>query len=156
MNGAQGAFAQRVKDASKPRFRLWGFVLFTIACTVFYCHLAIVENDTAKRQQTSFATTHQCERRGRGNENWCHYSFAVGDEWYKGVSQAYPEVTFGQTVVVYYDSQDPRVNGLEDFSVKSRREERFVYILLLVLAVAGTILLRDEAPGGGSSDERVP
>jgi len=31
-----GAFAQRVKDAGKPRSRLWGFVLFTIACIVFY------------------------------------------------------------------------------------------------------------------------
>ena len=57
MNFAHGAFAQLIKDAGKPRSRLWGFVLFTIACIVFYGHRAIVENDTAKRQQTSFGTT---------------------------------------------------------------------------------------------------
>jgi hypothetical protein len=65
-------------------------------------------------------------------------------------------VTFGQTVVVYYDSQNPRVNGLEDFSGKSRKDERFVYILLLVLAATGTIMIWNEEPEGGSSDERVP
>jgi hypothetical protein len=156
VNFAHGAFAQRVKDAGKPRSRLWGFVVFTIACILFYGHRAIVENDTAKRQQTSFGTTDQCERRGKGYENWCHYSFAVGDLWYRGVSQTYPEVTFGQTVEVHYDSQNPRMNALEDFSGKSRKDERFVYILLLVLAATGTIMIWNEEPGGGSSDERVP
>jgi hypothetical protein len=149
-------FRTAEKDAGMPRSRLWGFVIFTIACIVFYGHSAIVENDTATRQQTSFGTTDQCERRGRGYENWCHYSFAVGDDWYRGVSQTYPEVTFGQTVEVYYDSQDPRMNTLEDFSGQSRKDERLVYILLLVLAAAGTFILWNEEPGGASPDERTP
>jgi hypothetical protein len=57
-----------VEHAGKPRSRLWGFVLFTIAFTVFYGHLAIVANETAKRQQTSVGT-YQCERCA-GYENW--------------------------------------------------------------------------------------
>jgi hypothetical protein len=72
------------------------------------------------------------------------------------VSAKYPEVTFGQTVEVYYDSQDPRMNTLEDFSGQSRKDERLVYILLLVLAAAGTFILWNEEPGGGSPDERTP
>jgi beta-lactamase regulating signal transducer with metallopeptidase domain len=59
-------------------------------------------------------------------------------------------VTFGQTVEVYYDSQNPRMNALEDFSARSRKDERFVYILLLVLAVTGTFILWNEEPRGAS------
>jgi hypothetical protein len=151
-----GTLSQRVKDGGKPRSRLWGFALITVACIVFYVHLAITENDAARRQRTSFGTTSQCERRGRGLENWCHYSFAVGDNWYRGVSQTYPEVTFGQTVEVYYDSQNPRMNALEDFSAKSRKDERFVYILLLVLAATGTFILWNEESRGASSDAQTP
>jgi hypothetical protein len=155
-NFARGALVQRVKDGGKPRSRFWGFVLFAVPCIVFYGHLAIIENDTAKRQQTSFGTTSQCERLGRGRENWCHYWFAVGDNWYRGVSQTYPEVTFGQTVEVYYDNQDPRINSLEDFSAKSRKDERFVYIFLLALAATGTFILWNEEPRGVSADEQSP
>ena len=124
--------------ADPPRSRLWGFLLFCIGCIVISGRLAIVENDAAQRQQTSFGTTDQCERRGRGSENWCHYSFAVGDDWYRGASETYPEVTFRQTVVVYYDTKNPRMNSLVDFSVKSRKDARLVYIFLLVLAATGT------------------
>jgi hypothetical protein len=150
VNFAHGALAQRVKDGGKPRSRFWGFVLITVACIVFEGHLAIIENDTAKRQQTCFGTTSQCERLGRGRENWCHYSFAVDDNWYRGASPTYPEVTFGQTVEVFYDRQNPRMNSLEDFSAKSRKHERFVYILLLILAATGTVMLWNEEPRGVS------
>jgi hypothetical protein len=130
--------------------------LVTGACIVYFGHLAIVENDTAKRQQTSFGTADQCERRGRGNENWCHYTFAVGDDWYRGVSETYPEVTFGQTVEVYYDRQNPQMNALEDFSDKSRKDERFVYMLLLVLAAAGTFTVWNEGSEGTSPNKPTP
>jgi hypothetical protein len=59
-------------------------------------------------------------------------------------------------VEVYYDSQNPRMNALEEFSGKSRKDERFVYILLLVLAAAGTFILSNEEPRGASPDERTP
>jgi len=156
VNFANGALAQRAKNVGKPGSRLWGFVLVAIGCIVFYGHLAIVENDTAKRQQTTFGTTNDCESRGRGNENWCHYTFAVGDDWYKGVSETYPEVTFGQTVQVYYDSQNPGMNALEDYSGRSRKDEHFVYIFLLVLAAAGTVILWNEGPKGTSPDQPTP
>jgi beta-lactamase regulating signal transducer with metallopeptidase domain len=59
-------------------------------------------------------------------------------------------------VEVYYDSQNPRINGLEDFSAKSRKDERFVYILLLILAATGTFILWNEEPRGISPDEPTP
>jgi len=100
----------------------------------FFGYRAVVENDISSRQQTSFGTIGQCEHRGRGNANWCHYSFVIDDDWYPGVSKADPEVTFGQTVDVYYDSRDPKLNALEDFSKQSRVNEHYVYAFLFQLA----------------------
>jgi hypothetical protein len=115
-------------------------------CIVFFGYRASVENDSASRQQTSFGTIAQCEQRGRGNENYCHYTFPVGDEQYAGVSIAEQGVGFGQTAMVYYDSQDPRVSALEDFSEQSRKSMRFVYFLLLTLAATVAFILLDRAP----------
>lgn len=103
-------------------------------CIFFFGYRAVVENDISSRQQSSFGTIGQCEHRGKGNQNWCHYSFVVGDDWYLGLSKADPEVTFGQTVDVYYDSRNPKVNALEDFSKQSRVNEHCVYAFLFVLA----------------------
>ena len=102
--------------------------------------------DSASRQQTSFGTIVQCEQRGRGHENYCHYTFPVGDEQYTGVSKAGQGAKFGQTAIVYYDSQDPEVSALEDFSKQSRESMRFVYVLLLTLAATVAFILWDRAP----------
>ena len=104
----------------------------------------------------ALGTIGQCEHRGRGNENYCHYTFPVGDEQYTGVNRAAPEVDFGQTVVVYYDVQDPRVNALEDFAEQSRKNKRFVYILLLVLVAIVAFILWDRAPYRETSGELTP
>jgi hypothetical protein len=127
-----------------------------IFCVLFFGFRAGVERDVAIRQTTSFGTIGQCEHRGRGNENYCHYAFPVGDEQYMGVNRAAPEVSFGQTVMVYYDSQDPGVNALEDFSQQSRKNKRFVYILLLVLAAVVAAIVWDSAPYPRTSGERTP
>ena len=117
-------------------------------CIIFFGFRAAVENDSARRQQTSFGTIVQCEQRGRGSENYCHYTFPVGDEQYAGVSKAEQGVGFGQTATVYYDSQNPRVSVLEDFSEQRRKNMRFVYFLLLTLAATVAFILWDRAPRG--------
>jgi len=122
---------------------------------VFFGSLAAKQNDAAGRQQTSFGTIGQCEHRGRGDENYCHYTFSVGDEQYIGVNQAASDLGFGQTAMVYYDRQDPTVNALEDFSEQSRKNTRYVAILLFVLAAIFAFLLWDRAPYGEAADERT-
>jgi hypothetical protein len=136
----------RSRNDDKSRRPLWPLVSFLLFCVVFFGYRAAVENDSASRQQTSFGTIVQCEQRGRGNENYCHYTFPVGDEQYAGVSKAEQRAGFGQTATVYYDSQDPRVSALEDFSEQSRKSMRFVYFLLLTLAATVAFILWDRAP----------
>jgi hypothetical protein len=114
------------------------------------------QNGVASRQQTSFGAVGECGRHGKGNENYCHYSFPVGDEIYRGVSQAAPELEIGQTVVVYYDSEDPRYNALEDFSEKSRETKRFFDISVLVLAAIVVFILWHGPPRREIPDEPNP
>ena len=134
MNFFYGAFAPRSKNDGTPWHLLWRSVPVLVFCVLFFGYRAGVEGKTASRQRTSFGIIGECERHGRGNDNYCHYTFPVDDEQHVGVDRAESEASFGQTVVVYYDSQDPRVNALEDFSEQSRKNRRFVYIFLLVLA----------------------
>ena len=138
------------RNDGKSRRPLWPSVSFLLFCIVFFGYRAAVESDSASRQQTRFGTIVQCEQRGRGHENYCHYTFPVGDEQYAGVNIAVQGVGFGQTAMVYYDSQDPRVSALEDFFEQSRKSMRFVYFLLLILAATVAFILWDRAPVGSS------
>lgn len=126
------------------------FVLF---CIVFFGYRAAVHRDSSTVQRTSFGTISQCEIRGRGHENYCHYTFPVGDQQYEGVNKAESDAGFGQTVTVYYDSRDPSVSALEHFSEQSRKDLRFVYIFLGVLVVTIAFVLWNRAPDRKTSDE---
>ena len=127
---------------------LWPFILCSLFCIVFFSYRAALERGYASRQQTSFGTIGQCEDRGRGNENYCDYTFSVGDEEYTETSKAETGVGFGQTVTVFYDSQDPQVSSLEDFSERSHYDLRFACILGFVLPVAVAFVLSGRAPAG--------
>ena len=156
MNFFHRAFASRSKTTGKSWYRQWAPVPFLVFGVIFFGYRAANQNDAASKQQTSFATISQCEHRGRGNENYCHYSFQVGDDWYRGISQAASETELGQTVVVYYDSQNPRINALEDFAEQSRKSMQFFYVSLIVFAAVVAFILWDRAPYRETSDEPAP
>ena len=125
---------------------MWPLISLLVFCIFFFGHRAAVEHDSATRQQTCFGTIVQCEQRGRGHENYCHYTYPLGNEQYVGVSIAEQGAEFGQTTTVYYDSQDPQVSALEDFSEQSRKSMRFVYFALLALAATVAFVLWNRAP----------
>jgi hypothetical protein len=156
MNIFQRAFAPRSGKDGKSWHPLWKPVPFLIFGVFFFGFQAANQSDAAGKQRTSFGIVVQCERRGRGHENFCHYTFPVGDDEYKGVSRADAAFGFGQTVVVYYDYQNPGVNALEDFTEQSRNSRRFAYILLLVLAAVVALIIWDGAPYRDTSDKPTP
>jgi hypothetical protein len=133
----------------------WPVICCLLFCIVFFGYRAAVENDSASRQKTSFGTIGQCEERGRGHENYCDYTFSVGDERYTKVSKAEAGLETGQTVTVYYDSQDPQVSALEDFSEQSRHDMRFVVILGSVLVALVAFILWNGSPGRETSDKQA-
>lgn len=63
-----------------------------------------------------------------------------------GISEADQDLEFGQIATVYYDSQDPGVSSLEDFSERSRKSMRFVYLFLVALVATVSFILWDRAP----------
>lgn len=126
---------------------------FVMCGIIFFGYLAATHHDSATRQQTSLGTIGQCEFRGRGHDNYCHYTFPIGDQQYAGVNKAEPDAGFGQMVTVYYDSQDPSVNALEDFFEQSRKDLRFVCVLLAVLIFAIAFVLWDRAPDRRTLDK---
>ncbi len=71
---------------------------------------------------------------------------SLRDEQYTGVNRADPGLGFGQTVVVYYDNQNPGVNALEDFKEQSRKSWQIVYISLIVLAAVVAFIFWDRGP----------
>jgi hypothetical protein len=135
----------RSRNDGKPRRPLWPLISFFLFGIAFFGYRAAVESDSASRQETSLGTIAQCEVRGRGHENYCHYTFPVGDEQYAGVSEAEPGAGFGQTAMVYYDRQDPRVSALEDFSKQKSKSMRVVYIFLFSLVAIVAFVLWDRA-----------
>jgi hypothetical protein len=81
-------FARRSKNDGKSWHPLWKPVPVVVFCVFFFGFRAANQNVAASKQQTSLGTIGQCEHRGRGNENYCHYTFPVGDEQYTGVNRA--------------------------------------------------------------------
>jgi hypothetical protein len=110
----------RSRNDGKSRRPLWPLVPFLLLPIVFFGRRAVVEKDSASRQRTSFGTLLECNQRGRGNENYCHYMFYVGEE--------------------------PRVSALEDFSERSRTSMRFLYFFVVTLAVTSALILWDRSP----------
>jgi hypothetical protein len=67
--------------------------------------------------------------------------FPIDEEQYAGYSRENSYHLLGQTVVVYYDSQNPTITALEDFSGKAKKDWTFVYLfLLMIAALVGSVL----------------
>ena len=139
MDSRRGFFAPR----SGSNWTSWRSLFKTIPLllgVLFFAYQASRENDAATRQQTSFGILTDCQRSGRGG-NRCSYTFSADGEQYIGSSSVATDGKFGDTVEVYYDSQNPTMNALEDFSERSHKARNFVYILLLVTGAFWAFIL---------------
>ena len=133
-------FMPRSTEDRKPWSSLWPLLLL-LWWPVYFGVQAANEKAVASRQQTSVGLTGECARHGKGNDNYCHYSFGVGDDTYTGVSEAASNTRWGQSVVIYYDSQNPTSNALKSFSDQRRESEFRLFISGLALATIFTFAL---------------
>ncbi len=138
----------------KGRRSWWPAIFVPLVWTLVFSYRAEVESDSATRQQTSLASIGQCKHVGRGNQNYCDYTFSVGDQQYTAVNRAPEGLEIGQTVTAYYDSGDPQISALQDFSKQSRHDLRFLYIFLTVFAIVVAFVLW-RAPYRETSDKQL-
>jgi hypothetical protein len=106
---------------------------------LFVAPQAAREQAAATRQQTTPGIVTGYDR---SDHNQCSYDFSVLGRQYSGRRPAdTTDVRVGDHVLVYYDSQDPTMNALEDFSAMSRRDRGFCYILFFVIGVFAVVIL---------------
>lgn len=126
------------------------FVSIALFGGLIVANRAVRENEAASSQQTSFGMITDC--RSHRSQNYCSYTFPVDGEQYLGNGPADTEIHFGERVLVYYDSRDPSMNGLEDFSQRGRKDKDFVYILLLVVGAFTAFVIYSIATEGSNGD----
>jgi hypothetical protein len=146
VNFFQRVFAPRSPLEEGRKRSPWRAVPVLLFPLVLFGVRAVNRSGAASRQETSLGVVGLCEQRGRGNETYCHYSFAVGNEKYTGVSRAALGLMFGQAATVYYDREHPSINSLEDFSEEARRDKDIVLFLVLLLAGMVAFVLWDRTP----------
>lgn len=135
---------------SSPRSRNTWHTWWTMTVTLPFLFGVLVvalragrEDRAARRQQTSQGVVTAYDR---SDHNQCSYNFSALGKPYTGRRSANTtEVTVGDHVLVYYDSQDPAMNALDDFSEMSHRDRSFCYILLFVIGAFPVIILYSKA-----------
>lgn len=97
-----------------------------------------VYRDVAKRQETTWGTITAHEP---SNHNRYGCTFIVGGRRYDGwqIPQDSEEWTVEQRVVVYYDTADPTINALRDFT--SENDGIRAPLPLLVVGIVTVVLL---------------
>jgi hypothetical protein len=101
------------------------------------------EAKAAGRQQTSQGVVTAYDP---SDHNQCSYTFSVLGRPYTGSRSAdTTDVTVGNRVFVYYDSQNPTMNALEDFSEMSHRDRSFCFILIFAIGIFPVIILYAKA-----------
>jgi hypothetical protein len=146
-------FAPRSKNDWKSG-RSLSVALVLLFSVFLVASQAARENDAASMQRTSSGKITNCERSGRSGYS-CDYVFPVDGEQYTGHCRSDSYRLYGQTVIVYYDSQDLTMTALEDFSEKARKDWNFVYILLLLLAALVAFVLYSKATDRKDSKQRT-
>jgi hypothetical protein len=142
MNFFQRFFAPRQKidwQSWRSLFITFPFVIGVL----LVAPQAVRENLAASRQLTSQGTVTAYEP---SNHNHCSYTFTAKGRLYSGTrSAATTDVRVGDRVLVYYDSQDPTMNALEDFSEMSHNDRGFAEILLFVIGAFSVVILYSKA-----------
>jgi hypothetical protein len=128
--------------------------LYPIVGLIVFVPRAAREKEAAANQQTSSGVITNCNHSGKGNS--CHYIFPTDSGWYKGAAaNANADAKYGDTTLVYYDSKDPRINSLQDFSEMSHRDKDVEYILLASLCAITAFFVYSLATAASSGQDSM-
>ncbi|RRA48440.1 hypothetical protein [Acidipila sp. EB88] len=101
------------------------------------------EAGAAKSQQQTQGTITPYDQSGHTQ---CSYAFEISEKSYNGKHSAgTPGVVVDVHVPVFYDSQDPSVNALEDSSVASRKDWSFSSYLFFVVGIFPGVIVSSKA-----------
>ncbi len=131
---------------SKGRWRSWWSLGMTYPLVVGLAmglYSSRRDANIATRQES---TSGQVAAYEPSNHNSVRYTFAVKGKQYVGMDSsptATPEVPaiIGDRVQVYFDSDNPTTNSLEDFWSRSRRDKGLVPICAFGIVVIPAIIL---------------
>jgi hypothetical protein len=131
---------------SRNTWHSWWSLTITLpflAGLLFTVPAARHEAEAASRQQVAqgIITSHH-----PSDHNRCTYTFSVLQKLYSGAdSAARPDVTIGENVLVYYDSLNPQVNSLDDFSKQAGQNEGAAALCLCLIGVFVGVVLYSKA-----------
>jgi hypothetical protein len=124
-----------------------------LGVALFFAFQASIDHDAASKQHTSFGTITDCQQSGRGG-NSCHYVYQVDGEVYTGRDGADASLQFGNTVTVYYNSQNPTMSSLKDFSGRSREE--WIFVCFGLLAIVAVVAFGSSSKATSREDSKQP
>ena len=137
MNFIQWFFSPRSKEDWKSWNSLFLALPLVFGTLVFTIPKVLQDDGAAKRQQTTTGTVTAYDR---SNHNQCQYVFEVQGKRYGGMgSVPTGTASVGEHMQVYFDSRDPAINSLRDFSSTTRGDESMG--AFLVLGICGFTVL---------------
>jgi hypothetical protein len=129
----------RPKARASTGFQLWpliaGLLIFSGVATVHNWYLAGEDAKIVAREQ--FVEGHIYGRTtGKGQS--VSYSFSYKGNDYRAIESDHPRMSVGDAVTVYLDSDDPRINSLVEYRLRS--QQRHSWMVVFGCISAGSVL----------------
>jgi hypothetical protein len=132
----------RLLGVSRPFSDSWWVLVLTVP--LFIGMAASISSarenaETASRERMTGGIVTAYEP---ANYNLCRFTFAFLGRTFEGASRPPSKTpTVGQHVTVFFDTNHPQTNSLEDFASASRRQMEMVpFCLIAICAVIGTVV----------------
>ncbi len=132
---------------------LWRPAVLIVAASIFSSN-ATDTYDAASRQQTSLGVLTGCQDAGKGSRS-CSYTFSASGRQYTGASSVGLGAHDTQTMTVFFDSQNPQTNSLDDMYADCRKDRNAAYGFGFVAIALVSIVLYSNLTRHDEPDQRL-